>query len=312
MGDFQYSIQLVKVARQNMDGSFPAPADWTDHNGDTHLGGIVGGAGPFNLTALLTANKAKLKVRLNGVSEERDVDFTSAADKGAVTVDDVVTAINAAGFTTNNILASKLTSGYLKIVSEKVGVQEFEDFEIIAASDAKGLHKALGIDCEWIAAKDAKSVKFEPETETGDSVSQESGRGTVCTVKEPDVVKDVKITFEDAEENPRMEVIIAGYDYDETTGRSFPPALGAAAPVFSIKSFAKLFSGGTSQKTGQSAMKMVAYPNCTGIIGGGEASAGSFSAPSFSATGTDNTVSNLPYLFKRKLTNAQYALVEVA
>jgi len=317
MGELQYSIQLVKVARINKDLSFPSPANWshTDKNGATvnHAGGIVGGAGPFDLSSLVGESYvAKLKIGLNGTYEEKDVSFASAEVKTAVTVDEAFAAINDAGFVTNTVTASKTEDGYLKVVSTKDGVQEFEDFEILPASDSLGLAKLLDIECEWVYAKNAASVKFDPEQETGESVSATGGRGIVSTIQEPDTIKDVKISFEDTEDNPKLEVIIAGYDYDPTTGRSFPPALGAAAPIFAIKSYAKLFGEGTSQKTGQAAMKMVAYPNCTGVIGGGESTAGAFGAKAFSAVGTDSNASTLPYLFKRRLTNVQYALVEVS
>ncbi len=314
MGDYNYSVELVKFARLNKDGTMPTPKDWThtDKNGVTqnHSGGIVGGAGPFNLTALLTVNKAKLKVSLNGIVEEKDIDFTAAVSKGAVTVDEAVTAINGANFATNTLTASKTAAGNLKIVSTKALVEEFEDFEIIAASDTKGLHKALGVDIEWIAAKDVKSVKFDPETETGSSVKLDGGRGTVAEVKEPDTVKDIKITFQDTEDNPAVEVIVAGFDYDAATGRTFPPAMNAVNSGFACKAFAKLFAAGTSQKTSYTAVKASVFPNCQGIFGSAENAAGAWNAPTYTATAVDSAASNLPSFFKRKLTTGQFALVQ--
>lgn len=307
MVKYSYSIEKVLVARLNEDGSFVTPADWTHttKRGVTvsHKGGIVGGAGPFNLSSILDAHVADLTVRLGSKSDTVQVDFTAAVNESAVTVEEVVAAINGVAAWPNmgGITASKLTDGYLKVQADSVDAKWYQNLEITGE-----LAVALGIDRVWVESDGPKSWKFDPQTETGESIKQTSGTGTKCTVEEPDKVTSIGITFSDAQDNPEMEEIIAGVQLDSTGTEQMAPELEAAPPKFCAKVFYKQFAEGVNSKTDQIGYKVVAYPNCEGIIGSGENTEGTFNSPAYSATGYANAVSSMTVFHRKSLSNVEY------
>ena len=293
-----YSVLLYRVLPLNPDGTKVEP-----------LGsGVVGGGGPFNLQSILTANKASLVVKIDGQTSTGECDFTAAVVKTAVTVDEAVVAINTATFADiTGITASKTSEGRIKIVSDGIG----ERFIEVSGE----LAKALGLERVYVVAKEPKTVKFDPDIETGNSVKATSGRGLVAEIREPDKVKGMKVEITDAEENPLMAVAMVGGSYDIAKKRYLPPmSTDDAKPMFHLETFQALYDGGISQKGGRIGFRMRVFPSCTASPLGGENTEEQFTAGQYSVVSVENrndSTNPLPAYYYEDLTTVEYAAVEV-
>ena len=297
MDKFNYSVARAEFALLNADGSFPTPGDWTHTKRKggvvSHKGGLIGGTGPWDLSALTGDDLKLIPVYGNQVLPAVTVSLTNAASKAAVTATELASSLNTA-LTGLNFQASVCTVGadyaaaYLKVV-DKASTK----LPWYAPFGLQGKIAEIAGIVGWRTTKNLKSSQAEPNTETGDTVTATSGRGNRCSIKEPDVITGKKLTISLAANEEEILAMIFGDDFDVNSGMYFERDTGVTAPTFCYRVWIARYPEGSNVKSSQSEMLVRAFPSCSGIPGSVTDEEGAFATLEITADAAANSRSTM-------------------
>jgi len=313
MSGYNYSVEKGEFALLNKDGTYPSPSDWTHTKRKTgevvnHKGGLICGTGPFDLSGLAGDDLKITPIYGAQVLAPVTVNLTSVVSKAATTVTEIQTAL-ALALTALNFTVSKTTVGvdydavYLKIVDKIVDGSKLPWYAPFGCSGR--MAEILGV-VGWVQTGDLRSSGVEPDTTTGDSVTQTSGTGTKCTIKEPDQVTGKTLTLSLASDIDAIRAMILGDEYDPTTGTYFDRDNDVEAPVFAYRTWIRRYAEGDNVKAGQSEMMVRSFPACSATPGGTTDEEATFSTTEITASCASNSKSAMPSEFSQKITVTAY------
>ena len=205
---------------------------------------VIGGAGPFDfssLTATITSIPINLKVNDGAVVEET-FDLTAAVDKGAVTVDECVTALTAAAIT-GWTFSKDASTGRLKAVCSTSGA----DVQVYGAG-ARLMKIGQGKGLKYIKSDTIQSVAFAPvvKEDVTKTVTDASDKDTEVIISGYKKGLTVTVTDTADDDYELLELIEGGsistdgFGYDD-------PTSATKKIMFQIELYNPIYSKGTNQ-----------------------------------------------------------------
>lgn len=312
--EFLYSVGMAGFALLNQDGSMPTPSNWKDVDNQgmerKHKGGLIGKSGTFDLTKLKDED---FDVGVLYGNKKASFKFVStSADKTKASVTEIVKDLNS--------VFEKTGTGSLKKEGIELKAEAFEidGTEYIKVYDSSlklpfyapigfsGLLPLLLGIVGYVITEEVKSVKSDFEKETGKSVDVTSGRGIRCVVKEADKIKGLNLTISLAGSNARILSLITGNRYNEKADEFFVENDGKT-PTFAFLYFVKAFAKGENNESSFEKVKAVSFPSCQATLPGDNAQEGAFSTMELTASCSANKKSNLPMMFYKGVSIADYS-----
>ena len=307
---FLYSVGLAGFALLNEDGSMPTACDWKDvdnvGNETTHTGGIIGKAGPFDVSKVDSDNSfIDVFIGNNLISKTF---FNKGSHPDKITLDEVIKELN------DSTLKYSIQKGY-NLVADKVKINGIDHLRI-SNKDGKipfytpiGLHgvipQILGVQ-GYLFTEEVKSVKSDFEKESGKSVDVTSGKGIRCVVKEADKIKGLNLTISMAGSDLNILSMITGHKFNVKED-SFFVETGNKAPTFAFIYFVKAFEKGENNESSFTKAKAVMFPSCQATLPGDNAQEGAFATMELQASCSANKQSKLPMMFYKGVDLKSYS-----
>jgi len=255
------------IARNNPDGT-PASPDR-----------VLGFYDTVDLSAYTAGgNDAYLGIKIDAAAEDvQEVDWTAALDDEAVTVLEMVTAINLAGFTditasvdvqTDRLLITYTGAGdptFLQVFS----VNTHPDF---AAELDFGNGQEFGGEglIYYEAFDNARSIGLPKNIKDSEEIENESGDGTLISVIVPAILKGYDPVITCTDNDYRIKQLIQGGIWTELTSTYTPPLSSQTRkPIFSIHLFAPIYNKGTNQREDEAGYLYKRINSITGLEGDG-------------------------------------------
>ena len=306
-------VRGCRFQRINPDGTMPLPTR------------TIGGIGTFDVTGASDKAAIPLTIKFdNGTAVTITVDLSTATglivDETAVTVAEVVTAINAES-PPNLTASTEAVTGYLKLAATVPGsisyLQVYGELAgIVGIGSPDGLQSTSQLGTKFlsnfsgtISVSEAKNVKEGEEIET------ESGNGDLRTLITDDILKGENPVITLQQNSYELKELIMGGVYNSTTRRYTPRTEDdTTSPRFYIETFAPMYGEGTSKKGDKLSYEMKVYNSCTGMEAdiSKETKAWVPMAYNCKATGyTDESGVKQPYGYADQLTLTEFSALDV-
>lgn len=293
-----------RIQRNNPDGTRPTASRF------------LGFTGTCNLTAVLTADKANMTIKIDGVSQTKEVDFTAAADITKVTVAEAVTALTAL-FTTPAITFSLDTATQRLKGTCATGTYVQVTGALAAALDfGQGIAEA-GNGLEIIKVFDDRvaSIALAKNIVAAQEITQEGSKGTIDTVNIGQKLKGINPVMNINDEDYALLELIEGGTFDRTACTYTPPLNDKQTqPTFWIEIFSPMVGKGSSKFSDSPCEEMLSIPSAMGAEGdvGIESKAFAKYVYNITATGyTDENSVKHPSYNKKQLTKSAFLAMDV-
>jgi len=258
-----FSVEGFRLMRSNPDGTPPTPDR------------VLGFANTVDISEFAPTYIAEIIIKLDGGDEDtQDIDLSGAVDKEAVTVQEVVDAINGAGFT--DITASVDTyTGRVLIQydgSEDIGYMQVYDGstdDFAAALDiGQGLAFA-GVGVKFFKAFDnTMSIGLPKNIKDREEIEAEAGDGTILTIIKEAILKGVNPQITLLDNDFEIKQLIQGGSYVSSTNTYTPPTTDQTnKPIFYTEVFSPVYDKGTNKREDLSGYEKLTLPSNTGIEG---------------------------------------------
>lgn len=312
--EFLYSVGMAGFALLNQDGTMPTPSNWKDVDNQgmerKHKGGLIGKSGTFDLTKLKDED---FDVGVLYGNKKASFKFVStSADKTKASVTEIVKDLNSV-FEKTGI--GSLKKEGIELKAEAFEIEGVEYVKVYDSSLKLPFYAPIGFSgllplllgiVGYVITEEVKSVKSDFEKETGKSVDVTSGRGIRCVVKEADKIKGLNLTISLAGSNARILSLITGNRYNEKADEFFVENDGKT-PTFAFLYFVKAFAKGENNESSFEKVKVVSFPSCQATLPGDNAQEGAFSTMELTASCSANKKSNLPMMFYKGVSIADYS-----
>jgi hypothetical protein len=254
---YEFGLEFARILPLNDDQSIPGPEN------------IFGGTGPFDFSEVADDTAVVLKVKDDSDTvQDLTVDVSPAVDVSAVTVAELVTALNIT-FTALDYTASseagKDGSTRLKIVSEAVPlpsiVQVYGEFAEIALF-------GQGAGLKYVKFDTLQTSGLSPVLKEDEVFTTTDAGGLDTEVRVLGYQKGETVTVTDAASNdPTLLLLIAGYTYDSTTDKYTSGTASGNRVAFLVEFFWSYYSQGSSQEADLVGYRLVTMSNCTAVQG---------------------------------------------
>lgn len=233
------------IIRNNPDGTVPTPQR------------IIGFYGTVDLSDYAPDDDAYLGIKINNEAEQyREVDWSTAIDPSAVTVAEMVTAINNAGFV--GITASQdVATDRLLIRYTGVGTANFlQVFSVsthptFAADLDFGQGQTFGGEgCLYYEAFDnTRTIALPKNLKDAETVENEAGDGTYISVTIPAIVKGYNPAITIKDDDYEIKQLIQAGTWNPADS-SYIPALTSLTdrPIFSVIMFSPKYDKGAHKR----------------------------------------------------------------
>lgn len=254
------------IARNNPDGTPLSPDRVLGFYGTVNL----------SLDPEYVHDHAYLGVKIDsGAEDVQLVDWGAAVDDTAVTVAEMVTAINTAGFT-DITAAPDAVTGRLLITYTGAGNPTFlQVFSVdthpdFAADLDFGQGQTFGGAgaIYYEAFDNTRSIGLPKNIKDSEEIENEAGDGTLVTVVIPAILKGMDPVITTTDNDFRIKQLIQGGAWNETTSTYTPPLSSQTdKPIFSVHLFSPIYNKGTNQREDEAGYLYVRIPSITGLEG---------------------------------------------
>lgn len=237
------------IARNNPDG--------TPISGSR----VLGFYGTVDLSAYAT-NRAVLGVKINDNTEQYEtIDWTAAAVKTAVTVQEIVNAINAAPFSDITAAIDTATSRLLVYYSGAgtcnfLQVFSIDDDPTIAAELDFGQGQTFGGEgaIYYEAFDNTRTLNLAKRIKDAENIENEAGNGTFIEVTIGAIMKGYNPVITIKDDDYEIKQLIQAGTWTPATSKYTPPLTSQTSkPTFAIIFFSPGYSKGTHERENMSA-----------------------------------------------------------
>lgn len=293
-----------RVQRNNPDGTRPTASRF------------LGFTGTVDLTAVLTADKATMVIKVDGISQSAEIDFTAAVDITAVTVAEAVTALTgkytapaitfSLDTTTQRLKGVSASGSYVQVTGPLAAAMDFGQG---IAEGGNGLEIITVFDDRVASCSLAKNIVAAQE------INQEGSKGTIDTVNIGQKLKGISPVISINDEDFALLELIEGGTFDRTNLTYKPPLSDKQTnPTFWIEFFSPEVRKGSVKFADKPCEEMMTFGSCIGAEGdvGIEAKAYAKYVFNIIATGyTDGAGIKQPAYFKTQLPMATFLAMDV-
>jgi hypothetical protein len=256
----------VRLGRNNHDGSNPVALDNTGPR-------FLGFANTVDLSAVLTASVAALTIKVDGVSQTENVDFTAAASEEAVTVAEAFAALNTASFdngggitfsadTVTGRLMGKATSGkYVQVTGPLAAALDFGQSLSFGGS---GLEF-----CKYLSSK-IIDIGLPKNIKDSEEITLEAVDGSLTTMIIGALTKGIDPVLAIKEKDYKLiQLVQGGTSVDTVTEKSYEPPSDDESehPSFWMEIYGGMFSDGIRHMGGYDQVEHLFIRNLIGLEG---------------------------------------------
>lgn len=216
---------------------------------------------------------AYLGVKIDNNTEQyQEVDWTGAASYTAVTVQEMVDAINAAGFTditasidsaTSRLLITYTGSGtatFLQVFSMDTHPDFAADLDFGQGQTFGGKGAVY-----YEAFDNARSIGLPKNIKDVEEIENESGDGTLITVIIPAIIKGYNPVITCTDNDYEIKQLIQAGTWDSDTSTYTPPLSSQTKrPIFSVILFSPIYNKGSNQREDEEGYLMKRINSITG------------------------------------------------
>lgn len=259
----------VRLGRNNHDGSNPVALDNTGPR-------FLGFANTVDLSAeglLDVDDVAKLTIKVDGISQTKDVDFSAAVSPAAVTVAEAFAALNTAAFTAGGAitfsadtvtgrLMGKCTSG--KYVQVTGALAKALDFGQSLQFGGGGLEF-----CKYLSNK-VIDIGLPKNIKDAEEITLEAVDGSLITMVIGAMTKGINpVLALKVKDYMLIQLVQGGTSVDSETEKSYtPPADDEAEhPSFWMEIFGAMYTDGTKHMGGYDQVEHLFIRNLSGMEG---------------------------------------------
>ena len=293
-----------RIGRNNPDGTKPTASRF------------LGFGGTVNLTTVLTLDKANITIKIDGVEQTKEADFTDATDIAKTTVADAITALTGL-FTTPAITFSldEATQRLKGVCASGKYVQVTGP--LAAALDfGQGLAEGgNGLEILKVFDDRVASIALAKDITAAQKITQEGAKGTVDTVNINQKLNGINPVLNINDEDYALLELVEGGTFDRTENTYTPPLSDKqTSPMFWIEIFSPLVRKGSTRFSDSPCEELLSLPSCSGAEGdvGIEAKAYAKYVFNITATGyTDESGVDHQAYFKQQLLKADFLALDV-
>lgn len=271
---------------------------------------IIGGAGPFDFSGVTLSTAVPLTVKIdNGSAQSLTVDISSAVSQSAVTVDELVTALDTtftgAGL---DLDASKDTTSDNRLKIESTNTATPPTWVQIYGQCAElaGIGQGRGV--KFVKTDTLKSIGVSPLQKDEETFTTTDAKGLDTEILTDGYRKGFTSTVVDSAEDWELLSIIEGGDYDETNETYENPTSEDSKVYFFMEAYYAQYSQGINKEADLVGYVKELYRTCKGTIGDKTHERG-FADGNYNITGTsykDENENLLGDIKLEKLTIAEY------
>ena len=259
--DARYAFGLVfaRFMALNDDLTIPVPSR------------MIGGAGPFDFSGVTDISAVDITVKLDAAAaDDFTIDLSGAVSQAAVTVDELVTALDTA-FTAEGILldASKeAVTNRLKIVT--TDTSDTPDYVQIYGEAAELAELGQGLGLKFIKTDTLKSIGDSPLLKESETFTTQDANAYETEVVTDGYRKGTNLTIVDSAEDWELLSLIEGGTYDDSVSGAETydtPTSEDAKVYFYIEAFYSVYEEGTNKKADLVGYAQLTYRSCVGNIG---------------------------------------------
>ena len=229
---YEFSLSDVLITPLNDDLSQPSPTN------------IIGGVGPFDFSGATIAAVPLITKIDTAAAETVTVNLTPAVDDEAVTVAELVTAINLAAPTDITASAEAVT-GRLKLAYDGAGSPErVQVYGLLATTALIGQGKGIKI----VYSNSMQSMSLSPVSKDEETFTVTDAHGTDTEVMSDGYRKGCTGTFIDTVADWELKSIVEGGTYDPVAIDYEAPTSLTKKTYFNIESYSMLYNVGTQKE----------------------------------------------------------------
>ena len=253
---FAYGLPILRLIPLNDDMSLPVAAAIAGGSG---AGYVMGGAGPFDYSGVDSEGAVALNLKIdNATVEALNVDVSAAVDTGAVTVDELVTALTA--ISANWTFSKDTATGRLKGVPTSGDYfQAYGEFaEIAMFGQGKGL--------KIIKSNTVRSFNTTPTQKDDQTQSTTDASGKDTEVIRSGYRKGFTGTIVDTARDPEMMAFEGGAN-NETLGTYERPGIASEKVAFMVEAFQAKYAEGANKEPDLVSYIKKTYRSCVLTVG---------------------------------------------
>ena len=293
-----------RIGRNNPDGTKPTATRF------------LGFTGTCDLTAVLTADKAHMVVKVDGTSQDVEIDFTAALDITKVTVAEAVTALN--GKYASPVITFSLDTDTQRLKGVSASGTYIQVTGPLAAALDFGqgiVEKGNGLEILKVFDDRVAAISLAKNIVAAQEITQEGSKGTIDTVNIGQKLKGINPVLNINDEDYALLELIEGGTFDRTAVTYVPPLNDKqTAPTFWIEIFSPMVRKGSTKFSDSPCEEMLTIPSAMGAEGdvGIESKAFAKYVYNITATGyTDESGVKHPAYSKKQLTKSDFLALDV-
>lgn len=259
LADFEFGVEFARVCPLNDDLSLPTP----DYDPATTIGGVIGGAGPFDFSGYATPAAVPLTIKFdNGAEETVNVNLDEVADIEAVTVAELVAAITLAGPT--DVTASLIVATG-RLLFEYTGTDVVIFMQVYGAL-AIGAEIGQGYGIQYLLFDTLKSFVTTPRMKDSETIATTDARGRDTEIITDEYRKGFQAAMIDTAQDWYLLALIEGGYNDPDEGYEAPTSESKKAYFF-IDLFTRDYNEGENLESALEGYFHYLFRKCKGIVG---------------------------------------------
>lgn len=230
---YEFSLSDVLITPLNDDLSQPSPTN------------IIGGVGPFDFSDAPVPASVPLITKIDTTAPETvNVNLSAVGDIEAVTVAELVTAINLASPTDITASAQAVT-GRLKFAYDGAGTPaRVQVYGLLATTALIGQGKGIKI----VYSDTMQSMSLSPVSKDEETFTVTDALGTDTEVMSDGYRKGCSGSIVDTARDWELKSVVEGGTYDATAITYDAPTSTTRKTYFNIEAYSKLYNVGTQKE----------------------------------------------------------------
>lgn len=251
---YEFGLHYVQMFALNADYSMPSPTR------------ITGGVGPFDFSGASAIAAVPITVVIDGVSESGIVNLSAAVDDAAVTVDELVVALNVLFddvVTPIDVTASKeAVTNLLLLVCDTVGAVAFQVYG--EAAELCGIGQGFGT--KILTSDTFRSMGETQVRKDGERIATTDAWGVDTEIVTSGYYKGATLAAVDTAEDWEMYALLEGLHL-ASDGSLSSPTFETTRPLVGIKLFYAKYRQGQNFEPEMIGYRMVTFYRCKGMGG---------------------------------------------
>lgn len=254
---FAFGLKYVRAFALNPDGTKATPER------------TIGGVGPFDLSAIVAPTKAELIVKIDGTESELEIDLSTASDINAVTVADLVTAINLVfqdvGSPIDLVASKEATTNVLLIASTKTAPDLPQAVQVYGElAELVGIGQGFGT--KILVSDTIRSMAESAVRKDSERITTTDGSGDDTDMITDGYYKGATMTVVDTAEDWEMYALFEGLKIDGKGGLD-SPTFKTKRPDVGIEQYYEKYGQGQNHESDLLGYRKQEYFKCKGMGG---------------------------------------------